>query len=55
MSGSQPKSWDPHKMYSLTPAEIESIKQRAARRSALKAEWQRKVTDPFREGVVVNV
>ncbi|XP_052088780.1 uncharacterized protein LOC127725669 [Mytilus californianus] len=40
--------WDPHKLYDLSHAEMDAIRRRAEQRVALKAEWQRKVTDPFK-------
>jgi hypothetical protein len=43
-----PKPWDPWKMYDLSKEEMRAIRERAKMREALKLEWQKKVTDPFR-------
>merc|ERR1711893_239797 len=42
------RPWDPWKMYDMPAGEVRAIKERAKMRDALKAEWQKKVTDPFR-------
>jgi len=48
--------FDPHKMYDVSEAELRAIQERAKIRAALKEEYQRKVTNPFRgpRGYVVR-
>merc|ERR1711976_1141372 len=38
--------WDPHKLFDVSPEELDLVRRRAARRAALKAEFQMKVTNP---------
>ena len=40
--------WDPWKMYDIPQSEMRAIRERAKMREALKAEWQKKLTDPYR-------
>ncbi|KAK6170696.1 hypothetical protein SNE40_019022 [Patella caerulea] len=42
------KAWDPWKMYHVTSDEMKAIQERAKIRAANKAEFQKKVTDPYR-------
>ena len=46
MTTGQP--WDPWKMYDIPQSEMRAIRERAKMREALKAEWQKKLTDPYR-------
>ena len=46
MTTKQP--WDPWKMYDIPQSEMRAIRERAKMREALKAEWQKKLTDPYR-------
>lgn len=41
-------SFDPNKMYDVTEEELRAIQERAKIRAALKEEYQKKVTNPFR-------
>ncbi|ELT95889.1 hypothetical protein CAPTEDRAFT_157564 [Capitella teleta] len=45
-----PGSWDPKKLYNISPEEKALIESRAATRAALKAEFQMKVTNPHQSG-----
>lgn len=40
--------WDPWKNYDISQRELKAIRERAKMRDAMKAEWQKKVTDPYR-------
>ena len=42
------KQWDPWKMYDMNKADMKAVQERAKRRAALKAEWQQKVTNPYK-------
>ncbi|KAK7493074.1 hypothetical protein BaRGS_00015595 [Batillaria attramentaria] len=42
------RPWDPWKMYDMSKHELRAIKERAKMRDQMKADWQKKVTDPFR-------
>ena len=42
------KTWDPWKMYDVTPKEMAAMKERAQMKAALKEEWQKKFTSPYR-------
>ena len=46
MSG--PTKWDPYKFYDVSEEELAAIKERKQMRLQRKAEWQRKVTNPFK-------
>ena len=57
MASGRPKgSFDPNKMYDVSEAELRAIQERAKVRSALKEEFQKKVTNPYRgtNGYVVS-
>ena len=41
------QKWDPWKMYDISQSEQNAIKERAEKRMILKAEWQKKVSDPY--------
>merc|ERR1711976_69855 len=47
-SGSAVKAWDPHKTYDLSGNELRAVEERAEMRAALKAEYQKRVSYPFR-------
>ena len=57
MAGLPKRNWDPNSMYDITPDEKRAMQERAQMRSALKAEWQKKVTNPYRGsgGYIVSV
>lgn len=42
------RPWNPWTMYDLSPHEVRAIKERAKMRDAMKADWQKKVTSPYR-------
>ncbi|CAL1543057.1 unnamed protein product [Lymnaea stagnalis] len=42
------KLWDPWKMFDVKPEELRAIKERAKMRQALKAEWNKKLTNPWK-------
>ena len=42
------KTWDPFKTYDVTPEESAAMAERSQMRAALKAEFQKKVTNPHR-------
>ncbi|XP_041352568.1 uncharacterized protein LOC121371024 [Gigantopelta aegis] len=48
VSGPTKRSWDPWKMFDVSPDEMKAIQERAQVRATLKAEWQKKVTNPYR-------
>ena len=45
---SEVRLWDPWKMYDAKPEEMRAIKERAKMRDALKAEWTKKYTNPYK-------
>jgi len=47
-TGARSALFDPSRMYDVTAAEKQAIAERAARRDALRAEYRKKVTNPFR-------
>merc|ERR1711894_557997 len=48
MAGRQTRTWDPYKTYDITAEERAAIDERVRMRNQLKAEFQRKVTNPYR-------
>ncbi|CAH1799312.1 unnamed protein product [Owenia fusiformis] len=48
MAGNAKRVWNPHAMYDLTVGEQKAIQERAKMREAYRAEWQKRVTNPFR-------
>lgn len=50
------RSWDPRKIYDISPDERKALEERAKIRAELKAEWTKKSTDPFRgvNGYIVS-
>ena len=42
------RGWDPHKTYDLSEKEMKAIEERAEMRRQLKAEFQKKFTDPHK-------
>ena len=50
------RTWDPFKTYDLSRADRRAVEERAQLRAGLKAEWQKKVTNPHRgmHGSVVS-
>ncbi|XP_064628335.1 NADH dehydrogenase [ubiquinone] 1 beta subcomplex subunit 4-like [Lineus longissimus] len=40
------KNWDPHKVFDISPEERAVVEERARMRVELKAEWQKKLTNP---------
>ena len=59
MAVSKKRSWDPWKMFDISPDEMKAVQERAQMRTTLKAEWQKKLTNPYRGaadgGYVVSV
>merc|ERR1712002_260336 len=43
-----PRVWNPNQMYDVSQDEQRLIQARAKRRAQLKAEWQQKVSNPYR-------
>ena len=52
MAGTAKKraGWDPFKMYDVSPEEMRAIKERAAMKNELKAEFRKKISNPYRGG-----
>ncbi|GFO48616.1 NADP dehydrogenase [ubiquinone] 1 beta subcomplex subunit 4 [Plakobranchus ocellatus] len=48
MSQGNQRLWDPWKMYDAKPEELRAMKERAKMREALKAEWTKKYTNPYK-------
>ena len=44
------KIWDPYAAYDISPEERRLIEERGRQRANLKAEWQKKITNPHRPG-----
>jgi len=56
MSQGEVRTWDPFKTYNLSEKEKRLLEQRKQMRATLKAEWQRKVSNPHRgmHGYIVS-
>ena len=57
MSNLKVRNWDPNKMYDASPREKIAVAERAQMREALKKEWQKKVSNPYRgnQGYIVSI
>ncbi|XP_005109486.1 uncharacterized protein LOC101850443 [Aplysia californica] len=42
------RPWDPWMMYDATPEELRAIKERGKMRQALRSEWTKKFTNPWK-------
>ena len=48
MSDGGQRLWDPWKMYDAKPEELRAMKERSKMREALRAEWTKKYSNPFK-------
>lgn len=50
------RTWDPNKVFDATVQQKKAIEERARMRAALKAEWKKKVSNPYRgvDGYIVS-
>lgn len=44
----QKRTWDPNKTFDLTSDELRAIQERAQRASKLRADWQKKLSSPYK-------
>uniref|UniRef100_A0A0B6ZHJ0 NADH dehydrogenase [ubiquinone] 1 beta subcomplex subunit 4 n=1 Tax=Arion vulgaris TaxID=1028688 RepID=A0A0B6ZHJ0_9EUPU len=44
----QKKTWDPWKMYDISPEEMRAVNERSKMKESIRAEWTKKFTDPWK-------
>ncbi|KAK2189448.1 hypothetical protein NP493_106g02037 [Ridgeia piscesae] len=48
MSTVKGRNWDPNKMFDVSPEEMRAIQERAEMRNAMRKEFQKKISNPYR-------